>query len=180
MKYTFLLILLVLIGCASKITTTFQHDKTADYTKYKTYNYAPEALKIPLSDQNRKNVLEAIDKEMVKKGFTKADQGDVIVDLLAKTDTKLQTVIVQNQGVLQPLYYGYGPGYTTERFDAREYEEGTLFIIFADRKTNYMLWQGRATKVLNPSATDRQMKKNIGKAIKMIFKGYPPFKCKTC
>ena len=62
MKTKLLFVLAIGLVACSSITTTYDYDKTVDFTKYKTYNFTPEALKLGIQELNRDRLLAAIDK----------------------------------------------------------------------------------------------------------------------
>src|SRR5689334_1703997 len=110
---TIYVLILTLFSCSSTLKTSFDYDKEANFSKYKTYNYAKESMNIPVQESNKKRLIEAIDHEMTKRGFTKSESPDVVIDLLVKTQEK-QNVVTSTNGVWGYGYgYGYGPGFTT-------------------------------------------------------------------
>ncbi|HEY3405618.1 MAG TPA: DUF4136 domain-containing protein [Ohtaekwangia sp.] len=166
-------LLFVLAACSPELQTSFDYDKNADFSKYKTYNYAPQAFKIPADEQSRNQLISAIDHEMTLRGFSKSDNADVTIDLLLKTQEK-DTPINTTNGVWGYGYgYGYGPGFSRPNIDVNEYVVGTLFIILADKKTDAMIWQGRGTKTLLQDPSAKKRERNIKSAIAAIFKNYP-------
>jgi len=172
MKY--LLICLTLLVSCSSIKTSFDYDKHADFTRYKTYSYARGARTLPVAKENNVIVLKAIDRELTSRGFTKVDSAaDVVIDLLVRTQGKL-TPKDPGTPVWQYGYgYGFGPGFSSTDIDVNEFTEGTLFIIMANPKDDHMLWQGRGTKGLKANATAERMEENINKAVTAIFENFP-------
>lgn len=167
----------VMAGCSS-VNISSDFDKQADFSKYKTYVFSEEALKLPVGDLNRDRILKAVEAELTAKGFSKSDSPDVIVDLNVKAEQKMDaTATSTGPGYYGgPWRYGYGGGFSTTQINYNEYIEGTLFVNMVDKSTEKIVWQGRGTKTLDEDADADKREKNINYAVKQIFTKYPPKK----
>ena len=175
MKTRLLFILSIALIACSSITTSYDYDKTVDFTKYKTYNFTEEAKKFGIQELNRDRLLAAIDAEMTKRGFTKSESPDVLIDLIGKTGAKNH-----RHSHLLPagcMYgygrYGYGGGFSTTTVNYDDYTEGTLFINVVDKGTEKIVWQGRGTKTLNETASPEKREANIKNGVAMIYQKFP-------
>jgi hypothetical protein len=165
-----------LSDCGS-IKTSYDYDKTVDFTKFKTYNYTQEALMLPIQELNRNRILAAVDKEMAGKGLTKSDSPDIWVDLQVKAEQRQEATATSTGGAGMYGYgrgYRYGGGMSTTNISVENYVDGTLFVNMVN--DDKLVWQGRATKTLDEDATAEQKERNINDAVKMIFAKYPPAK----
>lgn len=179
-KVIFFVFIAALTAC-STLKVTYDFDGQADFTKYKTYTFTEEALKLPIQQLNRDRVLQAIEKEMAAKGFTKsADNPDALIDLHVRAEEKMDaTATTTGGGMYGGGYYGrygYGGGYSTTRIDYNKYVEGTLFVDLVDNAAKKIVWQGRATKTIDEDISAEKREQNINYAIKEIFSKYPPVK----
>ena len=165
-----LVALLVFAACSS-IDVSYDYDKEANFTSYKTYGYTPEALALGIGDLNRDRLLKAIDAEMTSRGFTKSDSPDALVDLIVKAQERTQATATNTGGYYGR--YGWGGGMSTTTINYDQYVDGTLFVNFIDKSTEKMVWQGRATKTLDESASPEKKETNIKNAVKMIFAKFP-------
>lgn len=177
MKKLFYLSLLVLASCSS-IKVTYDFDNSADFTKYKTYEFTDEAKNYPIQELDRQRVLSAIDNEMTAKGFTKSSSSpDVLLDLQVKLQQKQTATATNTGGYYGPYRYGWGPGYGgTTHINVENYVEGTLFVNMIDRSTEKLVWQGRGTKTLEDNPSPEKKQQNITYGVQQIFKSYPPKK----
>jgi hypothetical protein len=161
--------------------TSYDFDKTANFSGYKTY-----ALKEgtstgqPLVDQR---IVAAIDTEMAAKGFTKAEANpDVFV---------VYHVAFDKQKDISTFSSGYGGGYGaygwryggawaggSSTTTVRDILVGTLVIDLADAKKGELAWRGMGVKEVDTQANPEKRDKSINNAVKKIFKNYPP-KVKT-
>ncbi len=176
MKNSILILMLVAVAACSSIKTSYDYDKQADFTKYKTYNYTPEALALGINELNRNRVLQAIDKEMTARGFSKSDSPDALVDIIVKAEQKRDATATTSGTGMYGGYgrrYGYGGGFTTTQINVNEYIEGTVFINMVDKATDKLVWSGRGTKVVDEDASPQTREKNINDGVAAIFKNYP-------
>lgn len=173
-RLSILLLIIAASGCSS-IKTSYDYDKQADFTKYKTYKVADEVYKsgIPQLDVDR--IIRAVDTELAKRGFTKSDDPDAIVDFHVKLQQQ-QTATATSYGGYGgygPWRYGFSPGFSTTNIDVNTYIEGTLFINVVDKAQQKIVWQGRGTKTLDEHASPEKREANINKAVAYIFTKYP-------
>jgi hypothetical protein len=165
----------LILGCSS-IKISYDYDNQSDFSKFKTYSYSEDALKLPIQELDRDRLIRAIDKEMTAKGFTKSEQADVWIDLAINTATKrTATATNVSPGYYgRPWRYGYGTGFSTTQIDVNEYVEGTLFINMVDASTEKIVWQGRGTKTLSENNSPQKREAAINEAVNKIFTKYPP------
>ena len=160
-------VMVLLMYACSSTQVSYDYDKTVDFTKFKTYAYTPEALALPIQELNRNRLLAAIDEQMTKRGYSKVTTSpDVLIDVQVKADMK-QTATTTGTGGM----YGYrwGGGMTTTQIN--DYVEGTLFINMI--ANNNLVWQGRAVKTLDESASPEKRTQNINNAVEDIYTKYP-------
>ena len=157
-------------------------DVSGDFKNYKTFAFDEETMKMEVNQLNRDRILKAIENEMTKKGFTKSDNPDIMVNVVPKTKTKVQaTANTTGMGGYGGYGrygryggYGYGGGFSTTQINYDEYIDGTIFISLIDEAEKKMVWQGRVTKTLNENANANKREKNINYAIQSVFSEYPP------
>jgi hypothetical protein len=167
--YVFLFLLAV--SCSS-IQTSYDYDKTADFTKYKSYAFTEHATNLQgLQELDRNRILAAVEAEMTKLGFEKSESPDVLVDINVKTEEQMSaTATTSGTGYRG---YGYGGGFTTTNVNYNKYTDGTLFVDLVDKGSEKIVWQGRGTKTLNEKATPERKETNIKAAVAKIFTHYP-------
>jgi hypothetical protein len=167
------LFMLIATSCATiKVSSDF--DKTASFSAYKTFTFTPDALNLAVDDLNKTRIITAVENELKLKGFTKADNPDVLIDLklVAKT---IQTATANTSGGYGYGYrYRWGGGFTTTTIDYDSYNEGTLFVDMIDAKKLQLVWQGRGVGTIAENISAEKREENIKYAVKMIFEKYPP------
>jgi hypothetical protein len=177
MKKMFL-IMAALIGSSacSSVRVSSDFDREADFASYKKYSFTKEAQELPVSDINRKRVLDAISNELAAKGFTTSDQPDVWIDLKVKAEQKEIASTSSTPYYGRGYGYRWGGGFSTTEINIDQYVEGTLFVDMIDAAKKQLVWQGRAVGTLDPDASAEKRESNISAAVKQIFTKYPPMK----
>jgi hypothetical protein len=167
----------MLAASCSSIQVSSDFDRQANFASYKTYAFTKEAQELPVSDINRRRLIDAVSNELAAKGFTKSDQADVWIDLVVATQQKQSATATSSPGYYGAGYrYGWGGGFSTTTINVENYVEGTLFVDMIDASKKQLVWQGRAVGTLNPDASPEKREANINSAIKQIFTKYPPKK----
>ena len=99
-----LFVSLCFLASCSSIQVSYDYDKSTDFSKFKTYEYTGDAMKLPIHELDRNRISAAIDKQMTAKGFTKSDNPDVLLDLQVKLEQRTEATATNNGG----MYYGRG------------------------------------------------------------------------
>lgn len=162
--------------------TSFDYDKTATFTGFKTYAFK-DGTKVgqPLID-NR--IVAALEAELAAKGLTKTDANpDVFVVYHVAFDTQKDISTFSSGyggGGYGPYGWGWGGGWAggSTHTQVRDILVGTLVIDIADAGKNQMVWRGMGVKEVDTQAKPEKRDKSINNAVKKILKNYPP-KVKT-
>ena len=161
--------------------TSYDYEKSANFTAFKTYALK-EGTKVgqELID-NR--IVAAIETELGAKGLRKAEADpDVFVVYHTAFDKQkdITTFSSGYGGGYGPYGWGWGGGWAggTTSTQVRDILIGTLVVDMADARKGQMVWRGMATKEIDTNAKPEKRDKSISKAVNKIFKNYPP-KVKT-
>ena len=173
-KGTLLALAIAALGACSTLTTSTDYDKTADFTKFKTYQW-----KDTDPGQNailEKRIKEAVDSALSSKGLRRVEDGGdltVVPHVRLSKETQINTY---NTGWGYGGWYGYGGygggGMTTSKVE--EIPVGTLIVDLVDAGKKAMVWRGTASDTLNPSNSPEEKEKNLNNAVQKMFEGYPP------
>ena len=169
-KFILPVLIILLAASCSTVKVTSDFEKGAPFASYKTYAFTPEAMNLNIQDINRRRLITAVEHELSLKGFTKADNPDVLIDLKV-TGEKKQTATATNMG-RYGFRYGWGGATTTINYDS--YLEGTVFINMIDSNEKEVVWQGRGVGTVDPNASAEKKEKKINSGVQKIFTTYPP------
>lgn len=174
------LLFFILSSCGSSISVYSDFDKNTDFSQYKTYAFHKKSIdKVQISDLDKKRILQAIDSELSKKGMTKSDTPDLLVNIFTKEREEVDVNQYYNgwgygwgygwrgYGYGYPYYWGGYPYVSTS-------VEGTLFIDFIDTKKNELVWQGEGVGYLTQDRAKKEAV--INEFVAKILMQYPPVK----
>lgn len=174
--------LIFIFSSCSSIKVTSDYDKSADFTKYKTFEYygwAQESDKL-LNDLDKKRIESAFSDELYKRGLSYvAKDGDLVVTLFIVIEDKTQTTAHTSSmgGGYYGGHYGYGPGwgwgpsYSTTTVSSYDYKVGTLVCDVFDKTDERLIWEGIGNKSIEEDPKKRD--KSIPYTVKKIMAEYP-------
>lgn len=158
----------------------YNFDKTADFSKYKTYSWVTLKDAQKLDDITEKNIRTAVDNQLATKGLTKVEgeNADLFVGTQAAVGQEKQFTSYSSGWGYGPGWYGagwYGPGgSTTTTGQTSTIYTGQLTIDFYDSAKHDLVWRGVASKTINPKAKPDKQEKNLNKAVTKLLKNFPP------
>ena len=176
MRSFYILTTVVLLAACSSVKVNYDYDPQADFSRYKTYSFTDDARNLEVGELIRGRILTAIEAEMSKKGFTKSETPDMLVDLHVKTAKRTEAVANNVGGGYYGRYGYWGGGMRTTTISYNEYTDGSLFINFIDKGTEKLVWQGVGTKTIDPNVSPQKADANIKYAVESILSKYPPAK----
>jgi hypothetical protein len=161
------LTLLATIALAQNVT--YDYDRGANFTEYRTYAWSRGT---ELTDElNHARVVRAIDAALVAKGLARVERGvnpDVLVAYHASFDKSLEI-----SGSTQ----GWGPfGVGGDRFGSARAQPvlvGTLIVDISDARTGALVWRSLASSDIRPTDKPASRDRKIAKATEKMFRNYP-------
>lgn len=164
-----LLLALALCSATHAQTVTSNSMPGTDFSKYHTYKWITiTGAKYPNQIVDAQ-IKEAIDTQLAAKGLTKTD-GET-ADLLIGYQGSVSHQQQWNAYGMGGMRWGMG-GMATAT--ASTISTGTLALDMYDPATKQLVWTGRATKTLDPNASQEKRQKNLNSAMQKLLKNYPP------
>jgi hypothetical protein len=168
------IILFLSLGSCSSINVYNDYDKNADFSQYKTYAFHKRGIdKVQISELDKKRILNAIDLELSKKGMTKSENPDLLVNIFTKEREQVN-VSQFNMG----WGYGWGWGWNPYLWGGQNFvtssTEGTLFIDLIDARKKELVWEGEGIGYLTENRSLKE--KQINEFVAKILAQYPPTK----
>jgi len=188
MKSLYLLPLVLLLAGSSPAVAQdvrYNFDKQADFAGFKTYKWVVLKDAAKLNDLVDKQIKDAVDAELAKKGLTKsdADTADLYIGYQAGVSTEKQYTSFDTGWGYGPGWgsgwYGYGGGGMTMSSTTGTPSTiyvGQLALDMYQASAKSLVWRGMATKTLDPKAKPEKQQKNLAKAVAKMLKNYPPKK----
>lgn len=168
------IILFLSLGSCSSINVYNDYDKSADFSQYKTYAFHKRGIdKVQISELDKKRILNAIDLELSKKGMSKSENPDLLVNIFTKEREQVN-VSQFNMG----WGYGWGWGWNPYLWGGQNFvttsTEGTLFIDLIDARKKELVWEGEGIGYLTENRSLKE--KQINEFVAKILAQYPPTK----
>lgn len=158
---------LALAACTGFRVST-DHDPRADFARLQSYAWIPRpkpADPLVANTLVTNRVHDAIDRELERKGFRRADAAkpDFLVDFACTGRGRLDVVAWPSWGSWRRW------GWTDVQ--AIEYVEGTMIVGVLDPTTHDVLWRGAATRALDEDSGGVEQ---VDEVVKAVLAGFPP------
>ncbi len=166
-----ILVLFVLTSCSS-ISVYSDYEKNTDFSQFKTFAFYKTGIdKVPISDFDKKRILNAIEANMISKGFTLSESPDLLINISTKEYQQVDYYSGYYGWGWGPYYggYPYWGGYYSYPYS---YPAGTLFIDLINAKTNQLVWQGEGNGYLVKGGAEKEAR--INEFVTKILTQYPP------
>lgn len=178
MKHLLLLLtLLVLATTVAAQKTQVNFDKTADFSKFKTYSWTRG---VPANNPViNKLITDTIEQNLAAKGLTKMDNGG---DLLVSVAVAIEYDVQVSHSVRGNTGSALETGIPVAASQPWEVRKGSLLLAMEDPASKSLVWHGTATDTLRYAPTTdtqkdaKRMEKPVRKAVEKLLKQYPPKK----
>ncbi len=165
--------LILASSCGPTLTVTSDYDHTANFSQFHTFRIVQlDQQYQALSQFNQTRVINAVNAQMLAKGFTQSESPDLLVNI---------TSILKNKQEIVANSYGYGGGYRpyawgggnmSTTVNVQDYQNGSLIIEVANASTKKLLWEGIGNQDIDqPSSNPEQA---INNAVQKIMASFPP------
>ncbi|MFV8327269.1 DUF4136 domain-containing protein [Flavobacterium sp. ZS1P14] len=165
-------VLLLLVASCSSVKVYSDYDKNVDFSQYKTYAFHRRGIdRLEISELDKKRILHAIDNELSKKGMTKSETPDLLINILTKEREQVD-VTQYNTGWGYGWRYGWNPYLWGGRTYVSTSTEGTLYIDLIDAKKKELVWEGEGVGYLTENRNEKE--KQINEFVAKILEQFPP------
>ncbi|MGB7728925.1 MAG: DUF4136 domain-containing protein [Candidatus Acidiferrum sp.] len=140
-----------------------------DFSKYHTYKWVTVQGATYPNQIVDAQIKQSIDNQLAAKGLTKidADTANLYIGYQVSLNQEKQWNAYGMGGGLR-----WGGGMATAQQSTIAI--GTLVLDMYDPTTKQLVWTGRASKTLDPSANQQKKQKNLDKAMQKLLKNFPP------
>jgi hypothetical protein len=162
--------LLAMLACAltpaQDVTTNSMPG--ADFSKYHSYKWVPIDGAVQPNQIVDAQIKQSVDSQLATKGLTKTD-GDK-ADLLVGYQISITQEKQWNAYGTGSMRWGGGMASAQQS----TISTGTLVLDMYDPAGKQLVWTGRVSKTLDPSANQGKKQKNLDKAMQKLLKNFPP------
>ena len=168
---------LMLGGCAAKLTAKHDTNPDVDMSQYRTFSWISDKPHIgmpgrPPNPLNSQRIMQAITSELGEKGYNfvrEPAEADFVVSF---TTVARDKVTVEAYPVTYRRARFNSPLYSATAVSTRDYLEGTLAIDVFDRVSREPAWHGWGSKSLSASEI-KNSAELIEKAVGAILRNFP-------
>lgn len=184
----FLMLSIILVSCGPKVNTDKKIAKDLD--SFSSYAFLPNQDTIKTTEYDNRYVneiiIDEINENMQDQDYRlDRNQPDLLVYYHLMMDEEVAvnaTPVYTNYSYYRPGYYvgpyyrnyAYNNYFTIPRIagtsiDQIPYKEGTIVIDLIDRRTNEIIWRGRANDVVTPNNLEEELRQYVN----AIFDEFP-------
>ena len=172
----FCMVALTSVALAQKVEVGY--DKSADFSKYRTYTLAEPAMP-PTRPILYATVMSSIDGELGSKGYSRVDKdGDLT---LIPAGGIGFAIVVSGGAPVSPTFMGPAPSMNATMWTGAQgggelmpaVPEGTLVLEFVDRAANRVIWSGTVSQKLDIEKKTKSLEL-ASKAVAKLLKQFPP------
>ena len=159
----------------------YNFDNSADFTKFKTYKWVEIKGAGQVNPLVEKQIKDAIDAELAKKGLQKAENNDA--DLFIGYQAGMQK---EKEYTSYSTGWGYGPGWYGGGWygggggmvsgSTSTIFMGQLALDMYAQAPHTLVFRTVASKELDTEAKPEKQAKNLAKTVAKMLKNYPPEK----
>jgi hypothetical protein len=178
------LLVLALVACS----VTFAQDVRTnyipgtDFSKYHTYAWVNDVQGVPAVGGHPDQILdaqvkEAIDSQMVAKGFTRVEDGgkaDLLLGYQLAIDQEKQ---INGFGDNLGAWGGLGPwagSFATFSANTSSNYIGTFVVAMYDPAAKKLVWIGAAQRAIEPNKKPEKNQQRLDKGARKLLKDFPP------
>lgn len=171
MKKFFYLFLLVTLASCNAIRVTYDYEKTADFSKYKTYNYYSN-IESGMSELDNKRLFNALDGALQAKGFNLSQTPDFFIDIQT---TQYQSANQSSVGLGVGGGGGNVGGGVSVGIPVGQASLNRQIVFeFVDEKGMGLFWQAVSDSGYDPNASPEAREAQFKAIVAKVLEGFPP------
>lgn len=160
------------MGRAAAQSASFTFDKSADFSKYRTYKWVTIKNAQQLDELTSDQLIGTIEVQLAKKGLTKtqSDHADLFIGYqVARGDQK--NGAKTDAGLAASSGIGGNTGSTTVTSNVHS---GLLVLDMYEPTNEKLVWRGVVSHSIDADAKPYRKQKHMDRAVEKLLKNYPP------
>ncbi len=165
-------ILLLMVSCAP-IRLSYDFERTADFSKYKSYNYYSN-IDSGLSELDTKRLLDALDAGLQAKGFTLSETPDFFIDIKSSEyqENQNSTVGVGMGGPGRNVGGGISIGIPIGQANMNR----QIQFDFVDEHGKGLFWQAVSESSMSANTSPEKRESTFKAIVTKVLENFPPKK----
>ncbi len=169
----FLSSLILFTSCEPQLTITNDYDHSVKFSQFHTFRIVKLEQQIQaLSQFNQTRIINAVRAQMITKGFTEADNAELLVNIVSILKNK-QEIVADTYGYgggFRP--YAWGGGNMSTTVNVQDYKTGSLIVEVVNSATKKLIWEGVGNRDIDAPLSNPD--KKITAAVQKIMASFPP------
>jgi hypothetical protein len=163
------------VGCATPLTVDYDYDTMYDFSKLKTFAWAPSSPGNQMEEFAEKRFQGALTSQLQAKGYGLAAESP---DFLISVEGIKKTVESGRVGVGASVAVPVGSHGSVSlgggRSKPRMKQEGELSVLVTERASGKPVWKGMAAAEIKPAQSPEEQQKQINAIVAELLKNFPP------
>ena len=171
-KFFFPLVLVLFFSC-NTVRVTYDYEKTADFSKYKTYNYYSN-IQTGMSELDNKRLFNILDEALKAKGLSLAQAPDFFIDIQT---SQYQSANQSSVGLGMGGGGGnVGGGVSVGIPVGQAAMNRQIVFDFVDEYGIGLFWQAISDSSYNSEASPEEREAQFKTIVEKVLEGFPPKK----
>ncbi len=161
---------LLIISC-SPIRVNYDYERTADFNKYKTYNYYQD-IETGFNELDSKRLIIAMDTNLQSRGFELSETPDFFINIQSQEyhEAQSSSVGVGVGGSGGNVGGGVSIGIPIGQSNINR----QIIIDFIDENGKGLFWQSVSQSSFSPNASPSTREKKLKAIVEKVLSQYPP------
>jgi hypothetical protein len=162
-------------GCATPLTVNYDYDTMYDFSKLKTFAWAPSSPGDQMEEFAEKRFQGALTSQLQAKGFSPATESpDFLISVAGIKKTVESGRVGVGASVAVPVGSHGSVSLGGGKSKPKTKQEGELSVLLTERASGKLLWKGMAAAEIKPTQSPEEQQKQINAIVAELLKNFPP------
>jgi len=162
-------------GCATPLTIDYDYDTMYDFSKLKTFAWAPSPQGNQMEEFAEKRFQGALTSQLQAKGLSQTvESPDFLIAVAGIKKTVESGRVGVGASVAVPVGSHGSVSLGGGRSKPRTKQEGELTVLFTERASGKPIWKGTAAAEIKPTQSPDEQQNQINAIVAELLKNYPP------
>ena len=162
-------------GCATPLTVDFDYDTMYDFSKLKTFAWAPSPPGDQMEEFAEKRFQGALTSQLQAKGYSPAAESpDFLISVAGIKKTVESGRVGVGASVSVPVGSHGSVSLGGGKSKPKTKQEGELSVLLTERASGKPIWKGMAAAEIKQTQSPEEQQKQINAVIAELLKNFPP------
>lgn len=163
------------VGCATPLTVDYDYDTMYDFSKLKTFAWAPSPPGNQMEEFAEKRFQGALTSQLQAQGYSPAAESpDFLISVAGIKKTVESGRVGVGASVAVPVGSHGSVSLGGGKSKPRTKQEGELSVLVTERASGKPIWKGMAAAEIKPTQSPEEQQKQINAIVAELLKNFPP------